>query len=378
MVKIDHSGLRTWLEIDTKALKANYRLFKKIIGQNTKLLAVVKSNAYGHGIVETSQYLEKFGIDFLGVDSVVEAKTLRQNGVQSPILVFGFTLPEMVDWARQNNVSLTLSNFDFLKTIKLKKSNKKLKVHIKVETGLNRQGFALDSLPKLVKELSKNRQIEVEGVYTHFADAKNPKQKLATQRQVNIFNQAIDIFQSSGFGFITHASATSSSFIYPNAYFDMVRVGIGLYGLWPSENTKLFFEKKYVLKPALSWKTIITEIKDVKRGEKIGYSHSVIASKKIKLAICPIGYWHGYSRNLSDEGYLLVNGKKAKILGPISMDMIAIDITHIKDAKFNQEVTVIGRENSRDVTIDQLAKLSKTTNYEFVTRINPLIKRFYI
>ncbi|MDP4038847.1 MAG: alanine racemase, partial [bacterium] len=160
-MKIDHSGLRTWLEIDTKALKNNFSLFKKVVGPKIKLMAVVKSNAYGHGLIETSQYFEKLGADFLGVDSVVEARSLRQNSVQTPILVFGFSLPEMVDYALKNNISLTVSNFDFFKHLRVKKGSKKLKIHIKIETGLNRQGFLINNLPKLIKIVKENDKIEL-------------------------------------------------------------------------------------------------------------------------------------------------------------------------------------------------------------------------
>jgi len=284
----------------------------------------------------------------------------------------------MVSYAAKNNVSITVSSLDFLNLIFRRKFAPKLKIHLKIETGLNRQGINLSQIGQAIKLLEKNSSLILEGVYTHFANAKNPNRLAKTKRQIKLFTAAINQLNTKGFNFIAHASATSSSLIYPQAHFGMVRIGIGLYGLWPSEKVKQSFSRFVRLKPALSWRTIISEIKKVKKGQFVGYEHTGKLSRDSQVAICPVGYWHGYPRSLSGKGYFLVNGQKANILGVVSMDMVAIDVTEIKKVKFNQTVTIIGKDKSNQITVDELAKISDTTNYQLITGLNPLIKRFYL
>ena len=367
-------GLRTWIEIDKKAIKHNYNVFRNYIGKNCKMLSVVKSNAYGHNFIEFAQEQEKLGIDFLGVDSMQEALALRREGIKIPILVLGYTLSERMMEAAKKNI--TISNFESLSAVL--KIKEKIKIHIKVDTGMYRHGFYENDVQKVIKKLKDNKNIIVEGLFTHFSMAKDPLYPNYTQSQIAKFSKIKNIFLETGYNPICHASATSGILLLRETAFDMVRFGIGLYGVWPSEELQIHFDKNFILKPVLSWKTIIVEVKKIPKGARVGYDGIGNARKDSILAVCPIGYWHGYPRALSNLGYVLVNGKKAKILGRVCMDIIMIDVTNVGNIKVGDEVTIIGKSKDTEITADETSKILNGSTYELLTRINPLIKRFYI
>jgi len=370
--------LRTWIEINQDAIKNNYNEFRHLINSQCRLMAIVKSNAYGHDLITFSKIVEKIGVDWIGVDSIVEAESLRKAGIKKPILVLGYTLPEKIESALNSNLSLTVADFQTLKNLKKIKGNgKKLKIHLKIDTGMHRQGFFVSEIPNVIKNLaSQKSSIIVEGIYTHFSSAKNPAFPSVTFNQLEEFKKAIKLFEQAGFKkLLKHAAATSGTVICPQSHFDLVRVGIGLYGLWPSKEIREAFKDKIRLMPVLSWKTIVCQIKNLPKGSKIGYDLTETVNRKSKIAILPIGYWHGFSRALSSIGRVLINGNEAKVLGRVSMDMICVDITDSKNVKIGDEVVVLGKQGKLNVSADDLADLSDTTNYEIVTRLNPLIKR---
>ena len=271
-------GLRTWIEINKSAAENNYKIFRKLTRQpaakNCLLMAVVKSNAYGHGLVDFSRLMQKLGADWFGVDSVVEALALRKAGIKKNILVLGYTLPERLKEAAKNNINLTISGPSHLQSIGIasRQFPRPLKIHLKIDTGMRRQGFQVAELAKAANLLGKMKnKIKVEGLYTHFAAAKNPSFPADTLKQINLFEEAIKILKSFGFNPIKHAAATSGTIIFPQSHYDMARIGIGLYGLWPSKETQAAFSDKINLKPVLTWKTIIGEIKNAAKGDRIGY-----------------------------------------------------------------------------------------------------------
>ena len=375
------NGLRTWIEIDKAAAGRNFKVFKKLLhnpaGGGVKLMAVVKSNAYGHGLLDFSRLMQDFGADWFGVDSIVEALSLRSTGIKKNILVLGYTLPGRFIEAAKNNISLTISNTEHLVALK-RRFNPPLKIHLKIDTGMHRQGFFTRELAlaaELIKKLGKS--VVLEGIYTHFAAAKNPAFPSDTLKQIKLFDEAANIVQSAGFNPLRHASATSGAIIFPEVRYDMARIGIGLYGLWPSKETEAAYRDKINLEPVLTWKTIIAEIKNVGRGERVGYDFTEILSRPAKVAILPIGYWHGYPRALSAIGKVLIKGEFAKVLGRVSMDMISVDVSGIKNAKIGDEAVLIGKSGEENITADDLARYCDTTNYEIVTRLNPLMSRIY-
>ena len=374
-------GLRTWVEIDTKALKRNFNIFRKLIAPKVQLMAISKSNAYGHGLVPYAKNMERFGADWIGVDSIKEALRLREEGVKCPILVLGYTLPENIPLGARYSIDLTISTKEGLSRCAklIPREKQKLRIHLKIDTGMGRQGFLAEEIVKITGFLKKNfPKKTISGGYTHFAAAKNPSFPKDTLKQIERFEKTISLLRKAGFAPLRHASATSGTFLFPSAHFDMVRIGIGLYGLWPSKEVQAAYENRINLKPALSWKSVVGETKTFPHGSGIGYDLTETLTPGSKIAVCPIGYWHGYPRSLSSIGKVIVRSKTAKILGRISMDMIVVDISSIAGVKAGDEVVLIGGDKGAEINADQLAFLADTTNYEIVTRINPLIKRIYV
>lgn len=378
MKRNDHATVRTWVDIDTRAIRSNYRVLRSAIPRSVQLMGVVKSNAYGHNFTEFALELEKCGIDALAVDSILEALALRRAGVKSKILVLGYTLPQMVARAAGKNIELTISSMSHLRGFLKVASSRKVPIHIKVDTGMHRQGFMSNELPEVLKLLTGAKsKVRIAGLYTHFAEAKDPHDKAFTKRQIAEFTSWKQALTDAGFTFLAHAGATGGSLAFPSGHFGMVRVGAGMYGIWPSQETKKVFATKYPLKPVLSWKTIISEVKEIEKGEGVGYDRTFIAKKKTKIAVCPIGYWHGYPRLLSNNAYTLVHALRAPVVGRVSMDMVTIDVTNVPNAKEGDEVVLIGRSGKDEVFTEDLATRSQTTAYELLTRLNPLMKRIY-
>jgi len=377
MTSIDHTGLRTWIEVDTQTIKHNIDQFRNLLDEKTKLAIVVKSNAYGHDFMQFAKEAEKQKVDYLIVDSITEGVRLRKEGIKTPLLILGYTLPERIAEAVEYDIDISVSSFEALRASSvLGQSGAKPKIHIKVDTGMSRQGFLEKDRENLINELSRSH-VDVVGLFTHFASAKNPTLPHDTQKQINRFTEWQKDFEKAGLTPMTHAGATSGLLLYPEAHFDMVRVGIGAYGLWPSQEARSFLEQKVSLKTVLSWKTIISEVKEVSKGERVGYDFTEILDRDSVLAICPVGYWHGISRKLSGIGKVLVRGQKARIIGRVSMDIIILDVTDIPDVSVSDVVTLIGKDGDSEITAYDMAHLDDTNWYETVTRINPLIKRIY-
>jgi len=351
-----------------------------LIGPDRLLAAVVKSNAYGHNLIDFSLEAESMDIDLLAVDSIIEGKTLREKGVKKPILVLGYTLKDDVEYAASNNISLTIADFPTLENLQNIKSGKnKIKIHLKIDTGMHRQGFFVSEIPEVIRTLKRLKdKIVTEGIYTHFASAKNPSFRAVTMGQIGDFKKATDVMEKEGFQNLTkHAAATSGTIIFPESHFDMVRVGIGVYGLWPSKETKAAFKNKLSLKPVLSWKTIISQVKELPEGSFVGYDMTERLDRPSRVAILPIGYWHGFPLSLSSIGEVIIRGEKAKVLGRVCMDMTLVDITDIKDVKIGDEVTLIGKEGEEEIAADDLSFLAGTSTYEIITCLNPRIKRVF-
>lgn len=377
-MEIEKQNLRTWLEVNRKAIRDNYNTFRKIIGPKCLLLSVVKSNAYGHGLVDFSHEVEKLGVDWLGVDSVVEGESLRKAGIKTPILVLGYTLPSKIKSAIENNISLAVSDFETLKSLKKIKGGK-LKIHLKIDTGMHRQGFFISEIPEVIKILKSCPSVELEGVFTHFSSAKNPAFPAVTNKQIEDFKKAVGLLEATGFkGFIKHVAATAGAIIFPQSHFDMVRVGIGMYGIWPAKETYEAFKNKIKLSPVLSWKTVVGPLKNLPKGSKVSYDLTEELIRNSKIAILPVGYWHGFPRSLSSIGRVLINGKEVKVLGRVTMDMIIVDVTDVEDIKMGDEVVLIGKGGKVEISADDLAYLTDGSSYEIVTRLNPLMRRFVV
>lgn len=365
--------LRTWIEVDKKAIYHNIAEFRKIIKPDVKLMAIVKSNAYGHGLVDFAQTVEN-KVDWFGVDSITEGLKLRQKGMKKPVFVLGYTLPARVEDATQNDISLSVSTLNSLRHLATLKNPPK--VHLKIDTGMHRQGFFIKDLPKVLKILKSNSNIKLEGIYSHLAAAKDRLYPSVSLQQIKEFKKADEILKGCGKNYLRHICASAGTILYPEAHFDLVRIGKGSYGMFPTHEIKI--QSNIKLKPALTWKSIISEIKDLPSGSFIGYDLTEKVLKSSKIAIIPIGYWHGFDRGLSSIGEVLIKNERCKILGRVSMDMIIINVSNIKNIKVGDEVIILGGSKKGIINVEEIARKAGTINDEIVTRINPLIKRFYI
>lgn len=376
-------NLKTWVEIDKKAALHNVKTFRSILKKKTKIYAVVKSNAYGHGLREFSLIVSG-KVDGFCVDSVYEGKTLRSVGIKKPILVLGPTLSkEELQIAIENNLEITISTFETLKQVVSIKDSPNF--HIKVDTGMHRQGFFPNDLQKVIEIIKKNELGgKLKGVFTHFSSAKDVTYPHYTNEQIEEFKKVQTVFKRFGFGKIMfHASGTGGTVLYPQAHLDMVRIGIGLYGYWPSKESKsqhsLLLKKELTLKPVLSWKTKISEIKRLKKGDFVGYDLAEKMEKDALVSMIPIGYWHGFARALSHKGQVLVKGKKCKVVGRVSMDLVIIECKSAT-TKVGDVVTIIGKSGKEVLTADDQMNIADTViyTYEILTTINPLIKRIVV
>lgn len=372
-------AFRTWIEISRSAAEHNYRIFRALINPETKLWAVVKSNAYGHGLLVFSKLIDKIGIDGFCVDSLLEGLKLRKEGIKKSILVLGPTLQNISDLAKKENITITVSSFDALRAIGQMKSPPNF--HLKIDTGMHRQGFFMKDIPRIIRFLNDKRfalHDSLNGIYTHFASAKDTNYPTYTDLQFNQFSKAVKIFETAGFkNLIKHVSATGGVMIDPKYHLNAVRVGIGLYGLWPAKELEIQLGSQINLEPILNWKTIISEIKNISSGQFVGYDLVERVLRPSKIAVLPIGYWHGLSRALSGVGEILINGRRAKILGRVSMDLVVVDVTGIK-CGVGDSAILIGKDRNQKITAFELGQKSNTSHYEFVTRLNPLMERIII
>ncbi|MCX6730111.1 MAG: alanine racemase, partial [Candidatus Portnoybacteria bacterium] len=280
---------KTWVEINKNALKSNICQFQKLIG-GVDLMVVVKSNAYGHGLVEISKIVNKVhsvngGTTWFGVDSIDEAMRLKKAGINSPILILGYTLKSRLKDVVRNNFRQVVYNKETI--IELGKIKKKIKVHLKIETGTSRQGIEKEQVLDFVKLIKKYPQIEIEGIYTHFANIEDTTNYSFAEKQLNKFKEVVSLLEKNNIKIpIKHTACTAATILFPETYFNLVRVGIGIYGLWPSKETFVSAKnehKQLILEPVLAWKTKIAQIKNIKAGTPISYGLTEKVFKNSKI-----------------------------------------------------------------------------------------------
>ena len=374
-----------WIEIDRSALKNNIQQFRFLIGDSRKMTVVVKSNAYGHGLLEISRLASEFGADWLGVNSLEEARAIRGSGIDLPIILLGYVPLTDLEEAVENDLRQTVYNMETIEelakiTSTLKKS---AYLHIKTETGVYRQGIKGEDLLPFVKRIREYPYLRIEGLSMHFANIEDTTDHSYAQRQLEKFMEYVDLLGQNDINIpVKHVACSAAAILFPETFFDMVRVGIGIYGLWPSKETYLSCiqeEREPVnIKPVLTWKTRVVQIKDVPDGAFIGYGCTYKTTRPTKLAVLPVGYYDGYDRHLSNASYVLIAGKRAPLRGRVAMNFITVDVTDIPDVRLEDEVVLLGPQDSERISAEQLASLCGTINYEIVTRINPEIPRLVV
>ncbi len=374
----------TKVEISKSALVHNIKCFRRLLGD--KLLApCVKANAYGHGLVECGKIFLEAGADWLSVNSLYEAEKLREDGIKAPIYIMGYVSVDSLERAVDLDCRLVVYN---TKTIqKLGEIGKKVYVHLKIETGNNRQGIYLDDLPAFVDFISEFKNIEIEGCCTHFANIEDTGDHSFAKSQLQKFGQACDKIESMGINIrIKHCANSAATILFPETHFDMARIGISAYGMWSSKKTQESFSQRknlqqlddFELQPAFTWKTKVMQIKNVKQGEFVGYGCTYKAEKDIKLAVLGIGYYDGYDRGISTEAYVLIHDKKAHIRGRVCMNMIMVDVSEIPEVELEDDVILMGKDGSESISAEQFAGWCDTINYEVTTRVNDRIPRIIV
>lgn len=361
--------------IDLRKLICNYKNIKKHIGK--KVLALVKADAYGHGLIQCAKALQDAHIDYLGTASLEEAVILRNANITCPILCVGPLPLESEEMCVKYSIDQAISSVGEFNRIEhcCKNNNQNAFIHIKIETGMHRTGIHCgNELDELLTKIKKSNFVKIKGVFTHFAESDSSSRNY-TDFQAKEFLKAVDQIKNMGFDdIIVHCANSGAILQYPEYTFDMVRAGIILYGYYPSTETK----KSFNIEPVLSFKTNIVAINSVKKGESISYGCTFTAEKDMTVAVIPVGYGDGYKRIMSNKGHVLINGKKASITGRICMDMTMVDITEIPDVRIGDEVVLIGNQKNLQITADDLAEWSDTISYEIMLSITGRVLKKYV
>ncbi len=373
------------IEISRKALVHNIRQFRRVIGTRRKFMAVVKANAYGHGLLEVGRIVLENGADWLGVNSADEGIALRDAGISAPILVLGYVPFEALQEAVARDLRLIVYNRETVARLAraAQLAGKTATLHIKVETGTHRQGVLSKDVWPFVREIRKHAGLRVEGLSSHFANIEDTTTHDYPRRQLRAFRSSIRNLASNGVRIpIKHMSCSASTILFPETDFTMARVGIGLYGLWPSKETYLscLLRKKepLSLRPVLSWRAKIAQVKRVPRDSFVGYGCTYKTTRPTTLAVIPVGYYDGYDRGLSNAAHVLVNGRRAPVRGRVAMDFFMADITDIPGVSLEDRATLIGADGSERIAAEDLAGLAGTISYEILARLNPLIPRLVV
>jgi alanine racemase len=375
----------TWVEIDVQALRNNILQLRRRIGSQVLLTAVVKANAYGHGIAEIASLVLEAGIDWLAVYSLEEALLLRELQLDCPVLLLGYVQRADLPKAVQAQLRLTVFDVETLDELSRLADGLKrdIRLHLKVETGMNRQGVLPEHLSEALDILQRSPYLVLEGVCSHLATAEEPDDPSYARFQIENFQRALKQVEDTGINVpIRHLLNSAGALLLKEARYNMVRVGISMYGLWPSEQTRRAFLKNAIasqnLTPVLTWKTKVVQVKDVSAGSYVSYGRIYRTIRPTRLAVLPVGYSDGYDRKLSNRGHVLIRGRRALVLGRVSMNAIVVDATDIPGVKLEDEAVLLGRQADQEISAEELADLVGTINYEVVTRINRAIPRVVV
>ncbi len=369
-----HSS-RIWADIDLDALRHNYRIIKRAVG-DAKILAVVKADGYGHGAIESALTFESCGADYFGVATIDEALELRNGGISSPILIFGRTAPEDMHLLAEYGITQTVYGLEYARALSVAatKLKTRIKAHIKVDTGMTRLGFfCQDAIPfdDICTALSLDG-IDFEGIFTHFAESDSHGGEEFTSKQFARFTEILDTLHTKGFDFqIRHAANSGAVLSYPNTYLDMVRPGLILYGLYPERDLHGVCEG---LIPAMTLSSAVSLVKDIPKGTPVGYGRTESAKRDMKIATVSAGYADGYPTLLSGKGEVIIKGKKARIVGRVCMDQFMVDVSDIDGVCEGDSAVLFGLDT---ITADDVAALSGLLNYEITCLVSKRVPRIY-
>jgi len=384
---------KTWIELSRKNLRHNLEVFRRLCGNATPIWTI-KANAYGHGAVLIAKEIQKtigprIGVrgtrpirgEWFGVDSVDEALELRREGIVAPVIVLGWVpyprLPELVKY----NLRLLVSSARTVKELSKLQNKKKIRVHLKIDTGATRQGILPEQALAMAHMIAA-AGVTLEGAAMHFANIEDVDNTTYSDLQIERFTHIVALLQAGGFALpVIHAACSAAIMTRPETAMTAARIGIGLYGLYPSALVADRYKKQKrgpALKPVLTWRSRIALLKQVKTGTPVGYGLTEKTKKTTMIAIVPVGYADGYDRSLSSKGHVLIRGKKCRVMGRVCMNMIIVDATPAKGVRENDIVTLIGRDGKRQISADELAYGAGSINYEIVARLAEHLPRFIV
>ncbi len=378
----------SYIEISRSAVCNNYNFLRKNLGKKVRISSVVKGNAYGHGESAFVPIAENCGVDHFSVFSAEEAYNVKKITRYDPdIMIMGMLDKTDLEWAIRNGVHFFV--FDFHRLANALKVSKKLgiqaKMHIEVETGMNRTGFNKTEIKKVARILSGNSEyLSFEGLCTHFAGAESIANYLRIQNQLKRYKETHKLLLEEGLKpSIMHTACSAAAMTYPETRMDLARIGILQYGFWPSKETLIHYinGKKNKIDPlrrVISWKSKIMSIKSVKTGEFVGYGTTYLAVRPMKIAIVPVGYAQGFSRSLSNQGRVLIRGYRVSVIGLVNMNLMTIDVTNIPRAGIGDEVVIIGMQGDLSISVSSFSELSDQVNYELLTRLPARIPRIVV
>lgn len=376
-------------EINLKAIAHNIKELRRITHPNARLMAVVKANGYGHGAIEVAQCALQNGAAALGVARIEEGIQVRKAGVNEPILIFGYTHPELTADLLEYDLTQTVYTFASAQALSRAADplQKTIKIHLKVDTGMGRLGLlphhfqpdnsvaiSADAIEETLA-IAGLEGLELEGIFTHFATADSADKSYA-ENQLNFFINYLNRLRKAGLEpAVRHAANSAALIDMPHSHFDMVRPGIATYGLYPSDEVN----KQHVsLKPAMSLKTQIIHLKQVPAGFKVSYGITHETRKPTTIATVPVGYADGLNRLLSSRGQMIVHGQRAPIIGRVCMDLTMLDVGHIDNVQMGDEVVIFGQQDNETLSVDEMASLLNTINYEIVSSITARVPRVYL
>lgn len=370
---------RVWADVDLDAVHFNMEQMHGNISRSAKMMGIIKTDAYGHGAVQIARELETLDYVFgMGLATAEEALILRHCGIKKPLLVIGYTFPYSYAKLIDNEIRMTVFKSSMLSEIEkeAERQNKKAIVHIKVDTAMSRIGIRPDdSGIAFIRECLSQKNIIVEGIFTHFAKA-DEADKGPVMKQLHTYQDFLKrAEEETGYRIPIHHCSNSAGIVeIKEANMDMVRAGITLYGLWPSEEVSRNIIR---LKPVLSLKSHIVYVKEIEKGTQVSYGGTYCAEETMKIATIPVGYGDGYPRALSNKGFVLIHGKRAKILGRVCMDQMMVDVSDIDNVRDGDEVTLIGQDGAECITMEELGGLSGRFNYELACDLGKRIPRVY-
>ena len=374
-----------WVEVDAGALRGNLMEFGRRVGPETALGAVVKSNAYGHGMLECAALAVEAGASWLCVNNVDEGVALRRAGHRLPVLVMGYVPLERLGEVVAADLRPVVYNRQTVDRLQREAAaaDRIVPVHVKAETGTNRQGVLEGDLPEFVRAIRASAHLWLEGLTTHFANIEDTTDHGFAESQIAAYGRMGRILEElGGRAPIRHAACSAAALLFDRTHLDLARIGISLYGIWPSKETYVScLERRKMaldLRPVLTWKTRIAQVKDVPEGGYVGYGCTWRAGRDSRIAVLPIGYYEGYDRGLSGVAHVLVRGRRAPVRGRVCMNMTMVDVTDVPGADLEDEVVLLGRQGEERITAEQLASWCGTIPYEIVSRIHPSLPRVVV